>query len=338
MKVLIFTDSHEDYLADAVVHGFRSLFGKDCVDFPKCEILYKNCPDIIKNKVRGKGFTLYSGLLEDIEIERYNIKEKILTNFFDLIIFSNIQRQFGFFTQYRPYLNGKNTIVLDGSDTTQPYPARGFWWRKPYFWSLPKAHKEFLYFKREYTSDIHFSIFQKCLPKLLRNKISKPKNLRSISFAIPKEKIVADLEAKTKVFPKHIVDEEVSSKIKGSFTSYAFDSEKEYYHDLQISKYGITIKRAGWDCLRHYEIAANGGVMCFKDLDSKPDTCAPHGLDASNSICYKNYQDLKNKIDLIGEDEFKKLQANSLVWIKNNSTEALAKYIIGTFHNFKSIK
>jgi hypothetical protein len=117
------------------------------------------------------------------------------------------------------------------------------------------------------------------------------------------------------------VDEEIANNIEGSFTTYAFSGEEEYYHDLQMSKYGITTKRAGWDCLRHYEIAANGAVICFRNLQEKPVLCAPHGLIAGeNCISYTSYEDLMNKIELISEDEYLRLQEESMNWVKQNTT------------------
>ena len=143
---------------------------------------------------------------------------------------------------------------------------------------LPKPNKNFIYFKREWTPDTKFYRYYKLIPKPFVKVFTRPKNLNKISFSIPEEKIIESLPVKTKLFPKHIVDEEVAAKVEGSFTKYAFENEKDYYADLQASKYGITTKRSGWDCMRHYEIAANGAVICFKDLDKKPETCAPHGL------------------------------------------------------------
>jgi hypothetical protein len=116
--------------------------------------------------------------------------------------------------------------------------------------------------------------------------------------------------------------------VGGSVTSYAFDSETEYYADLQASKFGITTKRAGWDCLRHYEIAANGCVPCFRDLDKKPSTCAPHGLNETNCIIYSDYEDLMTKINSIDEDQYRQLQAHSLQWIRENTTIKMAKHIL----------
>ena len=328
MKILFFTSSNEDYLGDSLLHGMRQLYGRDCVDYPKCEILYKDCPQHILNQVRGKGFTLYTGLLEDIVVDRFNIEDKIKSNYFNLIVISDIQRQFGWFVQFRPWLNSTNTVIIDGSDTSQPYPARGFWWRKPYYWLLPNAHKDFLYFKREWTSDTHFHLWMRLLPKKIRTKLPQPKNLREISFSIPDCKIVTKLPDKRKDFPTHIVDPELASLIPNSHTTYAFDSEQKYYADLQESRFGITTKRAGWDCLRHYEIAANGTVPCFRNLSNKQKHCAPHGLTEENTIFYNNASDLIERLSKISQDDYKYLQLGALDWARNNTTAQQARKLI----------
>jgi len=152
--------------------------------------------------------------------------------------------------------------------------------------------------------------------------------LRRISFGIPVEKIVTHLHPKKKDFPRHIVDPEVAAKIPGSHTSYAFTSEEEYFKDLRDSRFGITTKRSGWDCLRHYEIACNGTVICFRDLDLKPETCAPHGLSEKNTIIYKNADDLMKRISSISNEEYNRLQAATLEWVRTQTTTEIAKRII----------
>ena len=76
MKVLYITSTEEDYLADSLLIGLRSLLGKNCIDYPKRDILYKNCPQESCNRVRGFGFTLYNEFLEDINIDRFHIEPK----------------------------------------------------------------------------------------------------------------------------------------------------------------------------------------------------------------------------------------------------------------------
>ena len=330
--ILFVTSNCEDYLSDSVLHGFRSLFKDKLVDFPKQEILYKNCSKLMMQQVRGRGFTLYSGLLDDIDLDRF-VKGKLESGYFDLIIFGDIWRTFGYFIEFLPYLKYHNTIILDGADTPQPYPYAGKWWRYPPYWFLPKAHTKFLYFKREWTPETIRNLWYQIPPFWLCEYIPAPRNFRPISFSIPEEKIVENLPIKTKLFPKHIVDREVASRVEGSVTSYAFESEAEYYADLQASKFGITTKRSGWDCLRHYEIAANGAVPCFRDLDKKPTTCAPHGLNETNCIIYSDYADLKHKIDKLTECEYRSIQLNAWTWAKKNSTLERAKQLLQTVQN-----
>ncbi|MDR9898001.1 glycosyltransferase [Aetokthonos hydrillicola Thurmond2011] len=307
------------------------------MDYPKCDILYKNNICNYQHKGEGSrsilyglGFTLY-GLLEDIPIDRLDITQKVVNGYFNLIIFFNIFNTFGLFVELLPYLNFKNTLILDGADTPQPYPYAGKWWRYPQWWFLPKAHTHFLYFKREWTPETIRNLWFQIPPKWLCQYLPAPKNFRPISFSIPEEKIVKELSKKTKLFPKHIVDPEVARYVSESSTNYAFSKENEYYSDLQASKFGITTKRAGWDCLRHYEIAANGCVPCFRNLDKKPPTCAPHGLDDSNCIIYRSYDELMHKISALSDEGYEKLQAGALRWVKKNTTVEKAKQLLEGF-------
>ncbi|MBV9960778.1 MAG: hypothetical protein JO072_00905 [Parafilimonas sp.] len=159
-----------------------------------------------------------------------------------------------------------------------------------------------------------------------------PKNVKPISFSIPKKKITKQLTVKAKTFATHIVDIEVANKLYGDTLQEPFETESDYYNDLQHSKFGITTKRAGWDCLRHYEIAANGSIICFKDLDKKPEVCAPHGLiNGKNCIGYTNYSDLMHKISQLSESDYKSLQLASLDWIQKSSTIERVKTLI---HNY----
>ncbi len=324
-KILVITSNVDDYLSIGLLHGLKSLLTPDqVVDFPKYESLYK---DGHSSSLYGKGFTIF-GLLSDTLVDRWNIYDRVVKKEFSLIIFADIHRSFGTYLQLLPYLENENTIILDGADTPQPYPYAGKYWRYLPYWFLPKAHTKFRYFKREWTSETIRNIWYQIPPRWLCKYISSPKNILPISFSIPEEKIIKNSPIKTKLFPKHIVDQEVASQIEGSVTSYAFESEADYYQDLQTSKFGITTKRAGWDCLRHYEIAANGCVPCFRDLDKKPDTCAPHGLDETNCIVYNSYTDLTNRIQSITDQEYNILQQNAILWAKANTTINRAKQLL----------
>lgn len=329
IKILFLNADVADYLSISLLVGLKKLAYVEVYDYPKAEIIYTENSNKLKKYIRGGGFSLFF-LVKDAEAKRFNLfYDEVPNDKFNFIIIGDIFSNFGFYIQYLPYLKKNKTIILDGSDTPALYPYHGNFWRKPFYWFLPRAHNRFKYYKREWTPDTKFYRYYKLIPKPILKFLPEPKNLKKIAFSIPDEKIVKTLPVKTKLFPKHIVDEEVAAKVEGSFTKYAFENEKDYYIDLQTSKYGITTKRSGWDCLRHYEIAANGTVICFKDLDKKPETCAPHGLiPGVNCISYKNYDDLMSKITNLDDNRYSALQLECLKWVKNNTCKVRAKQIL----------
>ncbi len=328
-RILLLNFHTADYLNVAILHGLKSISNIEVIDFPKNEIIIKENKELYRDQIRGNAFTLFF-LFENKKIDRFHITfDKLKNNYFDMIIFGDIKNHFGTYVELFPYLKKYNTIFLDGSDAPSIYPYYGFFWRRPYYWTLPRVHNRFLYFKREWTPETHYFRAFKIIPKKLAKIFFPLYKLRKISFAIPENKIVKTLPEKKKLFPKHIVDEEFASKVKGSFTKYVFKDEKDYYNDLAESKFGITTKRSGWDCLRHYEIAANAAVICFKDLDKKPSTCAPHGLiPGKNCISYKSYTDLITIINSLSDEDYKQLQTECLQWVKNKTTIKLAQYLI----------
>ena len=324
MRIIFFSADSSDYLNISLLHGLKSLENVEVIDYPKSEISYSNNREELSTYIRGNAFSLFFNL-EDKKLNRFHIKyDKIITGDYDLVIFGDIKSSFGYYFELLPYLKKKSTAILDGSDDPFLFGNEGYFWKKIYYWLIPKPQNNFLYFKRELIhSEIVKAKYFKILPKFITNLMPQNENLRKIAFSFPEIKIVSNLPLKIKLFPKHIVDEEVCENInKKKQSKYVFDNEKDYYQDLKSSKYGITTKRAGWDCLRHYEIAANATVICFRDLDKKPKDCAPHGLmPGYNCISYKNYNDLITQINDINDKEYSILQTNSLIWIKQNTTK-----------------
>jgi hypothetical protein len=82
-----------------------------------------------------------------------------------------------------------------------------------------------------------------------------------IGFSIPEEKIVKTVPKKLKA---------LATVIPGQLDTYIFDEEGDYYADYQSSQYALTTKKGGWDCLRHYEILANGCIPLFPNLENCP--------------------------------------------------------------------
>jgi hypothetical protein len=323
-RVLVINPNYEDYLADGVFHGLRTLLGADAVDFPKAEYLYESAPQATLARLRGGGFTLY-GLLPELPIERDHVWLRALDGEFDLVVFADIRGTFGQWVEWGPQLAraGIRIAVLDGADRAGPYPFAGRWWRYPGLWFLPRAHNRAAYFKREITPRTRWCASYLLLPPPLGRSLG----IRPISFCIPAEKITGGIPDKDKEFPAHVVDPELAAKL-GASTDYAFTTELEYYDDLRRSKYGITTKRAGWDALRHYEIAANGAVPCFRDLDRKPASCAPRGLDRSNSVGYESADDLLAQLARIDDPAYSRLQAGALEWVRANTTIVRARELL----------
>jgi hypothetical protein len=320
-NVLFLTGNTDDYLSDGLFHGLRTLLGSRVVDFPKRDISYRSYPYV--DRLYGRGFTLY-GLLEDEPVDRRLVMDRARRGEYDLIVFGDIWRYFGSFVELLPSLDDTRVAFLDGADFPAPYPYGSAFWRVPQWWTLPRAHKRGTYFKRELTDATIQRRYVIPLPTSLAARLPFARSVRPIAFSIPEEKIVDEPPAKQKPFGTHIVDPEVAERI-GAATSYAFERESDYYRDLQISRFSITTKRAGWDALRHYEIAANGCVPCFRDLDRKPRQCAPHGLESGvNCVNYHNADDLMRQIESLADGEYSALQAGALGWARANSTRRRA--------------
>lgn len=322
-RILFLSPGLEEYLSDGLFHGLRSLLGDRAVDYPKHEILYDTCPPEVVRSIRGGGMTLY-GLLEDIPVSRARVWEELRWGEFDLAVFADVTNRFGAYVELLPYLGGTTVALLDGSDAESIYPYAGRWWRRRAWWGLPRAHRRHAYFKRELTPLTLSYRRYRLLPPRLAAAVTPLGNLRPISYSIPAEKIVSGPPEKDRIFATQVVDPEVAARLDQP-TGYAFADEEEYYDDLRRSSYGITTRRGGWDCLRHYELAANGCVPCFRDLDRKPATCAPHGLDETNCVVYRDADDLFRKLDRIGPDEYASLRDGSLAWAHASSTVERAR-------------
>lgn len=82
-----------------------------------------------------------------------------------------------------------------------------------------------------------------------------------ICFSVSETKMVSEIPHKDKDF---------ASIIPGNISTYIYNDEESYYRDYQRSYFALTRRKGGWDCLRHYEILANGCIPYFLDLESCP--------------------------------------------------------------------
>jgi hypothetical protein len=231
MKILHLSDYQGvEYLSDLVLHGGRQTFGADYVDFPQVPHMYKSFPSEKSYFMYGRGFTI-ARRLDDIEIDRNDIMQKISDKFFDVVIFaSHISHGFADGVINHMMQSGytkKNMVFLDDHDMPERF-SRHF--------SLYGS-----YFKRE-------------------NNHNTPSYIIPIGYAVPEEMYIEKPNKENKyayVLPYRT-------------ETYIFNDEQSYYADYAKSYFGITMKKAGWDCLRHYEILANYCMPLFYELNQCP--------------------------------------------------------------------
>lgn len=328
-RVLYIASDSDDYQSDALFHGLRSVLGERVVDIPRRDQLYRDYPETLRRGRYGRGFTLY-GLLDDIPLDRTSTWERLGDGEYDLVVIGDIWRCWGAYVQFARFASqGVRFAVVDGADAPAPYPYAGRWWRDRRSWLLPRAHTRVPYFKRELTPETRWFRSFLTTPPPVARRLGPLRNMHPISFGIPEQHVVDAPPPKTKDFTAHVIDPEVAARVGGA-TSYAFEDQDAYYADLRASRFGVTIKREGWDALRHYELAAAGLVLCFRDLDAKPRTCAPHGLDRSNCLVYRDADDLLRQIDALDDTRYAELQHGSLTWARANTTRALAERFLRT--------
>jgi hypothetical protein len=157
--------------------------------------------------------------------------------------------------------------------------------------SLHPLHETHTYFKREL--------------------IYTHKNIIPIHFAIPESKMVSESINKTKL---------LSSIVPGA--KYSFDIEEDYYKEYRDSHFAITTKKAGWDCMRHYEILANRCMPIFKDLKNCPKNTLTN-LPKSLLI------ECESLIDNFNQHQYDNINHELFNFTKTNlTTKQLANYVL----------
>lgn len=316
-RVLFLTESREDYLADSLLHGLVSL-GLEVVDYPQKQVLYAGqqmCSVAPRLGVRGHGFTLY-GLLPDRLVDRSYVMQRLEAGWFDLVVLGQIWRQWGQLLDLAPLLQQVPVMLLDGDDDTRFFHRSGTRVRCYGWQPFPIRSGRCYYLKREWQGERAQGRHCQVLPA---------------SFSIPAEKIrPVDLGNKQQQLASHCVDPEVAQAC-GLHTSYAFASEQAYYDDLAASRFAVTTKRGGWDCLRHYEIAAAGAVPCVRQLETKPAASAPHGLQVGlNCLSYQSWTDLKAQLKVLDANpiQYQRLLQASGDWVRQFTTTAAAQRLL----------
>ncbi|MEB3244211.1 MAG: glycosyltransferase family 1 protein [Cyanobacteriota bacterium] len=308
-RLLFLTEDREDYLADGLLHGLIHSPDLLVVDHPRKRALYRDGLQPGAIGVRGGGFTLY-GQLEDRDVDRSFVPQRLERGAFDLVVLGQVWRQWGQLLDVAPWLQSLPVVLLDGDDDARLFFRSGTRLRRYGWQPFPIRSRRCLYLKREWRGQGRW---------LRRPRVA------AAGFSIPAAKIRrVDPAAKSREFATHCVDAEVASAL-GLPSAHAFTSEEAYYDDLSRSRFAITTRRGGWDCLRHYEIAAAGAVPCFRNLQAKPPTCAPHGLRAGlNCLSYRDWPDLREQVARITPEGYAQLLWGAQAWVAHHTTTAAA--------------
>ncbi|MGH2956316.1 MAG: glycosyltransferase [Solirubrobacterales bacterium] len=330
-RVLFLHANGEDYLSDSLLHGLRTVLGEFAVDVPRRDALYEDLKEARRDRLYGRGFTLY-GRLPELEVDREWPIQRALEGEFEIVVIADIHRNWSPWVRLRPLLrrlraNGTTLVALDGGDSAVMYPYGPTWWRQMRPWPLPRAHRRILFYKRELQPLTARIRYFGLLPGGLALRLLS-RSVRPIAFSIPEEHLATGEKEKTKLLATHAVDPEVANAVEGAVERYAFSSEADYYRDLRASRFGVTTRKAGWDCMRHYELAASGCVPCFRDLHRKPPSAGPHGLDESNCVPYGDARELLDRIERIEEAEYERLRQGALRWARENTTVQRARELL----------
>ena len=255
MKILYVTDFEQialcsggyisDYLNDLTFHGLKKLYGKDVTAFIPPVHMYK------ENK-NGAVDHLFSSKNMEKHFWGGMTFPYLLDKDYDERVFGSAIDRTEYFDEMRDRIeNQEFDLIIYGNfrrcihmfDIVQKiYPKEKV--------ALLDGNDDtqmaeivqdgYLYFKRE-----------------LQDYTNLPSNIKPITFSYPKEHLSEVNKSKTQ--KKGIV-------IPGDKSTYIFKDEKSYYDDYNKSYFGITEKKAGWDCMRHYEIMGNYCLPYFPDL------------------------------------------------------------------------
>lgn len=314
IKILFLGSPVAEYLENMVVHGLYSLPNVELTNYPKSVMMYEETfTTVRKDKIYGKGFTLFGTLPTYYgPYEEQDILEKVKANYFDLVMMSYVSaREKNWYTpgpnafvkEIIKHYDKKQIVMLEGHDL-------------PDFF-VDEAFEYATYFKREPFGNY-------------RNDIMYP-----ISFAFPEEKIQTSLpkvRTQAKMKPKPL------GKI-GRDYKYPYKTEQDYYDGYRHSLFGLTYKKSGWDCMRHYEIMGCRCLPFFTDIDQcPPEVCKTLPKDLIKEAVKMRglYDDINYYHTEQGNKEYHDLENKIFEHFKKHcTTRTLAEYVLNVMDSVK---
>lgn len=254
MRRLLFVTCGEnlDYENDSVFHGLCSLPDTEVaiLNETSFDYMFKGLrSDKQLRNLYGKGFTLTNRVPVDKKCvhSRNEALKNIRSNYYDFVIYGSIFRCDELLNDVVKHYPKEKIIFIDGED-------------EDFHFRLTRGCRYRFFQERKALSYAEIGLYYK------RELLPRYRNIfHPISFAVPEELIVEKMpENKTR---------RLAFIIPGKLDTYIYKDEESYYNGYREAVFGMTCKKGGWDCLRHYEILANGCIPYFPDIaDLPPDT------------------------------------------------------------------
>jgi hypothetical protein len=281
------------YLTDMLLHGLRQKFGDSVVDHNRAWWMYDN--EYGPGKLADHVHRVFTlgRTMNDTTVDRTHIFNKIESKFFDLIIFGYT---------HNAWNRDQFERISEIYDRNQiVFIDGGDVWED----GAHDIAKRCVYFKREF--------------------YHPNADMFPISFAMPDEKIdTCNNDNKTVL---------LSPMDPRDPSTYIYKDESSYYQQYADGLFGVTKKKGGWDCVRHYEIMANNCIPWFLDIKSCPE----------NTLTTLPKQQLLEVINLVDEKgmEWFTTDEGFAKWEQLNdqiqthfrqhcTTSALAEYVLRT--------
>lgn len=273
-----------DYLRDTVFYGLHELLGDHVVSSTLLTPLYAPMREAVPVSQLWGRGFTTCWLFQTLPNPENDIEAKIADRHYDLIIYGNIWICSDYYSIVSRAYPPKRVAMLDGMDHQRLHPTC----------------VQHIYFKRE-----------------LHRLDAAQSSVHPVSFAIPTPKITNPTQVIQKTRP-------LATCVPGNSHTYVFTKEEEYFADYRSSLFALTMKKYGWDCMRHYEIIANRCVPLFFDIGS----CPPETMTTfPKDLCVEAI-DLLRHFDLDRYLDLERRFFNHL--LAHNTSRALAQSILDT--------
>jgi hypothetical protein len=308
-------DKQGDLLEVSLLHGLRSVLGENLIDYPRKKIMYHDFSETKKETLHGRGNTLLTYPILDLSENQRKLQN------IDAIIYGD-GHMYGEGKMKELHSLTKNIWVIDGHDLHGNAPRKI---------KIKEGDDEI---------EVIGVQFKKCFKReLVEDGLDL---VFPTGFGIPTHRIrPICFSKKDQLFQKTAPDNSTFGEVKdlgGGFIHHKFTNEEDYYDDLSRSWFGLTCKKGGWDCLRHYEIIAAGTVLLFRDYNKKHPLCSPQNLPCLSYSTKDELEKIMNRLVINDKptDEYLYYLNEQRKWLYNvGTTEARALEIIKTIRNYE---